>query len=126
MKEFKEWALIELFGHQRIAGMISEQQLGGSAFVRVDVPASGDNKPFTKLFGPGAIYAITITDEFTATAAAKVYKVAPMDQWSIKDIMKSIEAVTMDRYEQDFDNYPIEDEISAADEKSERLFNFEN
>jgi hypothetical protein len=33
---FEEWALLELFGHQRLAGRVTEQQLGGASFVRVD------------------------------------------------------------------------------------------
>lgn len=87
MEKFEEWAIIDLFGHQKIAGRISEQQVGGSSFVRVDVPAIDKQKPFTKLFGPGAIYSITITDEETATAAANYYKPIPMDQWTVKDML---------------------------------------
>ena len=32
------WAIVEIFGHQRIAGFLSEQTIGGQSFVRVDVP----------------------------------------------------------------------------------------
>ena len=32
------WAIVEIFGHTRIAGRISEQSFGGAALVRVDVP----------------------------------------------------------------------------------------
>ncbi|MDD2657785.1 MAG: hypothetical protein PHD04_03970 [Candidatus Pacebacteria bacterium] len=46
--KFDEWAIIDLFGHQKIAGRVSEQQIGGASFVRVDVPLE---PPFTKLFG---------------------------------------------------------------------------
>lgn len=35
MEKFEEWAIIDLFGHQKIAGRISEQQIGGSSFVHV-------------------------------------------------------------------------------------------
>jgi len=42
------WAVVELFGHQRIAGKISEHNLGGT-FVRVDVPSVGGRPAFTKL-----------------------------------------------------------------------------
>ncbi|MBN1671180.1 MAG: hypothetical protein JXR37_09120 [Kiritimatiellae bacterium] len=86
---FEEWAIIELFGHQRIAGKVSNQEIGGACFIRVDVPPVEDRAGFTKLFGSGAIYAITITDEATATAAAGYYEPDPMNKWTIKEMLES-------------------------------------
>ena len=86
--KFEEWAIIELFGHKVIAGKVSEQQVGGCSFVRVDVPAVGKQKPFTRLFGNGAIYSINITDEETATAAADYYKPVPMEPWTVSDMLR--------------------------------------
>jgi hypothetical protein len=88
--EFDEWALIELMGHQRIAGRISEHQLGGNSFIRVDVPTTESAPAFTKIFNADAIYAITITDQITAIAAASTYHTVPMDTWSIKDAFKQL------------------------------------
>lgn len=85
---FSEWAILDLFGHQKIAGRVSEQQIGGASFVRVDVPEVLGQNAFTKLFGSGAIYSITITDEETARAAAAYWKPLPMETWTIKDMMK--------------------------------------
>ncbi len=31
-------AVVELFGHQRIAGKVTEQTVGSATFVRIDVP----------------------------------------------------------------------------------------
>ena len=39
---FNEWALVELFGHQKIVGKVTEATLAGGAFLRVDVPAFGE------------------------------------------------------------------------------------
>jgi len=36
---FDVWAILEIMGHTRIAGRVTEQALGGSALIRVDVPA---------------------------------------------------------------------------------------
>ena len=38
MDKIEMWGIIDLFGHQKVAGYISEAQIGGCAFVRVDVP----------------------------------------------------------------------------------------
>jgi hypothetical protein len=67
--EFREWALVEVMGHQRFAGEVSEQQIAGAAFVRVDVPEWNGRQGFTRLFSPGAIYAITPCSEQTAKRA---------------------------------------------------------
>lgn len=41
-EKFEQWAIVDLFGHTRIAGKVSEQVIGGCSFVRVDVPERGD------------------------------------------------------------------------------------
>lgn len=62
---FKAWAIVELFGHQRAAGEISEQAIGGETFIRIDVPRA-EGPPYTRLFGKGAIYCINICEEDAA------------------------------------------------------------
>jgi hypothetical protein len=87
-ERFEEWAIVELFGHQRIAGRVSEQTVGGTAFVRVDVPAREGVQPMTRLFGQGAIYSMTIVDEETAQLAAKGCMPEPMSQWTVQGLMR--------------------------------------
>lgn len=74
-EKFDQWALVEVFGHQRFAGRVTEQSIGGCSFVRVDVPAheaGGEMVPaYTKLFGQGAIYSITPISEDVARAALR-------------------------------------------------------
>lgn len=84
--KFECWALVELFGHQRIAGRVSEQAIGGCNFVRVDVPAVNGEPSFSKLFGNGAIYAITPVAEEIAVAAAKSYRTVPVSPYEIPEL----------------------------------------
>lgn len=83
---FTGWAIVELFGHQRIAGKVSEEVIGGSSFVRVDVPAIEDQAAFTKLYGGSAIYAITPTDEATAMRAVSSFRVVPVEMWRLVSV----------------------------------------
>ena len=76
------WAVIELFGHQRIAGRVSEHNLGGT-FVRVDVPAVDGRPAFTKLFGQNAIYGITFVDRDVALAAAERLAIRPVTPYDV-------------------------------------------
>ncbi|MFT4171789.1 MAG: hypothetical protein QM639_04465 [Rhodocyclaceae bacterium] len=83
---FDCWAIVELFGHQRIAGRVTEASVGGCAFVRVDVPAAGDVPAYTRLFGNGAIYAINPVTEELARAAAAQYRAAPVTSFDLPEL----------------------------------------
>ncbi|OPY76756.1 MAG: hypothetical protein A4E65_03106 [Syntrophorhabdus sp. PtaU1.Bin153] len=85
MNEKKEtWAIVELFGHQVIVGKLSEHNVGGCSFVRVDVPKTDNCPAYTRLFGNGAIYSITPCDEETATAAVRYHEIRPMNEFSAR------------------------------------------
>lgn len=76
--KFDQFCIIELFGHNRIAGRVTEQAIGGQSFVRVDVPETQKRGAFTRFFGNGAIYSITPVDENIAQAAAEQLWVEPV------------------------------------------------
>jgi hypothetical protein len=66
--ELKGWALVELFGHQRIVGFLTQQTFGSGVLFRVDVPdlkkaSEVIRKGFTRYFGLSSIYSITPIDE---------------------------------------------------------------
>lgn len=87
--KFDSWAVVELFGHQQIAGRVTEASIGGCSFLRVDVPdqpalpASGyyNDRPevpaYTRYFGQGAIYALNPCTEAAARSVAARIRVSP-------------------------------------------------
>lgn len=83
-EKFEAWALVEVMGHQRYAGKVTEQAIGGCNFVRVDVPdippvnGEGARAGFTKLLGQSSIFAITPVTEATARKMAAQYHNAPV------------------------------------------------
>ncbi|WP_207000657.1 hypothetical protein [Trinickia mobilis] len=97
-EKFEQWAIVELFGHQRIAGRISEQTIGGCAFVRVDVPAlpADDTyiatQAFTKLYGNGAIYAMSFVDEAAALMAARQLRLQPISAFELRRALENLPA----------------------------------
>lgn len=82
-QSYEGWAIVELFGRNMIAGHVSEQQIGGASFVRVDVPATAAQPAFTKFFGAQAIYGITPTTEEIARAAAARLHTRPVECWVV-------------------------------------------
>lgn len=103
--------ILELMGHNRIAGMVSEQELGATKFVRVDVPAVDDQQAFTKLYGPQAIYAVTPCDEATMLQAVRAFRTVPIERWHLQvNAPASLPAGDDDDYE-DYDDDDDEVEL---------------
>jgi hypothetical protein len=89
--QFEGWAVVEMFGHQKIAGRVSTEVYGQACLFRVDVPEMPERQivlehydyidgqrvppgskvqrpaeqPYSKLIGPGAVYAINPCNEAT-------------------------------------------------------------
>lgn len=57
------WALVEIFGHDKIAGRISTRKFGTEVMFQVDVPGEGTAFEFTRLLNPKSIFAIQPTSE---------------------------------------------------------------
>lgn len=86
------WAVVEVMGHNTFAGRVREHVIGGTAFIRVDVPAIAESKEvqygneytypaipaFTKIIGAGSIYAITPCSEEIALKMAKRDRTKPV------------------------------------------------
>lgn len=83
-KTFDEWALVELFGHARIVGRVTEATIAGGTFIRVDVPdKDGNNTVFTRYFGPGAIYSMSPIDRDLALHLAAQQDSAPVKRYEM-------------------------------------------
>lgn len=68
--ELKSWALVEIFGHQRIVGWMTVDPPEFPGMIRVDVPdllkdGVVSRKGFTRYLGRAAIYGVTPVDEET-------------------------------------------------------------
>ncbi len=90
---FNEFCLVELFGHQKIVGRVSEATLAGGAFLRVDVPAVAENKAFTRFYGPSAIYSISpVTDEIAMGLIAQ-YRNEPVSRFDLPRLAEKVQEV---------------------------------
>lgn len=87
-QKFDMWCLVELFGHQKLSGKVSERNLGGAAFLQVDVPETTNNPAFTKILNPSAIYAINPIDEQTAKAYAENIESKPINTWDVHEFLR--------------------------------------
>ena len=101
---FQTWAILEIFGHQRYAGLVSEQTIGGASFVRIDVPAIEGQLAFTKLLGATAIYGITPVSEEIAKGMAGQMRKRPIDVFELpRDLQKRLPLAGREERDDEFE-----------------------
>jgi hypothetical protein len=84
-QKFEKWCIVELFGHQKLVGMVTEAQIGGCNFIRVDVPEVHGQPAFTRFYGEKAIYSITPVSEEVARAAMDYLRVRPVATYMLPE-----------------------------------------
>lgn len=77
---FAQWVVLELMGHRRLAGFLTEQEIAGNSFLRLDIPGQQGT---TQWYSPSAVYAITPTTEDIARAVAATSQPAPVQRWEL-------------------------------------------
>jgi hypothetical protein len=102
---FDQWAVVELFGHQKIAGRVTEEQHFGSILMRVDVPSTEARPGFTKFYGGSAIYALTPVSEDIARAMAVSLNARPVEEWRIAGLLSSGAHIEVTAVENDLDSW---------------------
>lgn len=92
---FEEWAVLELMGHRRVAGKVTEQQIAGAGFIRIDIPS---DPPATQFYAPSSVYAITPTTEEIARAIAKEGDHGPINRWELRRMLEAPAAADDDPF----------------------------
>lgn len=83
------WAVLELMGHRRLGGLVSEAELAGAKLIRIDVPgrdAAGAPNMTTQFYSPTALYCLTPTTEEVARAVASYNRVVPVHAYEVRRI----------------------------------------
>lgn len=125
---FSGWAIVELMGHRRLGGYVLEQDIAGTAFLRIDIPAprATDELPTiayeaeaTQFYAPGAVYCITPTTPTTedmARVVAASNRPAPVTEWELRRALPAApERTTEDEIEEHIDELGIEDDNGDRD-----------
>ncbi|MGR9088665.1 MAG: hypothetical protein ACU841_16570 [Gammaproteobacteria bacterium] len=104
--KFEAWGILELFGHLRLAGLITEQTIGSGAMIRIDIPAIGELPAYTRYFGNAAVYGITPTSESIARALAERLRAQPIQHYELPQIPDRVP----DAQDDDYDQFELDDD----------------
>jgi hypothetical protein len=82
---FEGWAILELMGHRRLAGYVSEELVGGSCMIRLDIPGPkrAGEVAATQFYSPSALYCLTPTTEELARQLAEALRPVPVHRWEL-------------------------------------------
>lgn len=80
---FEGWAIVELMGHRKVAGLVSSEEVGGVALIRIDVPGDNGVNVATQYYNPTALYCLTPTTEDLARKVARGNQPAPVTRWEL-------------------------------------------
>lgn len=78
---FEEWAVVELMGHVRIAGRLTEEERFGTKLGRIDIPR-GEGF-VTQYFGGASVYRVTPVSEEAARAVARRSQPEPVHRYEL-------------------------------------------
>jgi hypothetical protein len=82
---FDVWAIVEMLGHRRVIGHVTEQVIAGSGFIRVDSPGPDGSIAQTQFVAPASVYAITPISEFAARLATHSSTPEPVTVWDLPE-----------------------------------------
>jgi hypothetical protein len=83
-----EWGIVELMGHVRLAGRVSETERFGAKLGRIDIPdvsegAAPDAVLSTQFFHGSSLYRYTPCSEAAARVVAKSNQPQPVKPWEL-------------------------------------------
>lgn len=93
-QSYEGWAIVELMGHRRIAGRVSQAEQYGTAMLRIDVPSEKPEEFQTQFYGGPSIYCLTPTTEEVARAIAVRSRPTPVHAWEFPQLPRSAQTET--------------------------------
>ena len=86
-ESFDQWVVLSLLGHKRLAGKLTETNIAGAGFLRIDIPDKDGNTINTEYYSPSSVYSIQpVAKEIAITLATQI-STAPVSKYEIKHLL---------------------------------------
>lgn len=83
-EQFAEmWAVVELMGHVKMAGRVTEEEHFGTKLGRIDIPSRDGDGYVTQWFSGASIYRVTPVTEDVARAFSVTNVPQPVHRWEL-------------------------------------------
>ncbi len=82
---FEGWVILEVMGHRKLGGYLTEQTIAGKAFIRLDVTNTKGKQTATQFYSPESVYCITPTTEKIAVGYGTNNQPQPVQWWELPE-----------------------------------------
>jgi len=97
-KRFEAWMVLELMGHRKVAGYVSEESIFGGTMARIDIPTKVGKHGMefiTQYYGISSIYCATPILESDAINLARTYRPRPFEKYDLhRESLVNLEDIT--------------------------------
>ena len=83
---FSGWCVLELMGHRRLGGYVTEEQIAGTHMLRVDIHAPESDRVVTQYYSPTALFSMTPTTEDVARSVTR-HAPVPVSQFEVGHLL---------------------------------------
>lgn len=111
---FQQWAILELMGHVKLAGIVTEEERFGTKMGRIDIP-DGNGGFTTQYFGGSSVYRMTPTTEEIARHIAEDNQPTPVHPWQLRQLTSAAAPVDPD----DVDRECVDDDEDVDDDSGQ-------
>lgn len=86
-ESFDQWVILELMGHRRMGGRVTEQVIAGSALIRIDVYEGDAKEPtMTQFYSTSAVYCMTPVSENVARRFSERHMIPPISEYELPQL----------------------------------------
>jgi len=81
-EKFESWMILEIMGHRKLAGYVTEEEHAGIIMLRIDIP-NNKTEYTTQYYHPNSIFCITPINESDARKLSKAWRPQPFDYFDL-------------------------------------------
>ncbi len=112
---FSEWCIVEMLGHRKLAGLVTERVIAGKGFLQVQVPNKAGEMQ-TQLIPPESVYCITPTEAQICRKVAESCEPTTISKWDLRQLLAPPKEQQMTFYDHyDEDSYDAEEMEASGD-----------
>lgn len=83
-EKFEHWAIVEIMGHIKCAGLAKTVTFGNTVMLQIDIPETTMQPAHSKMYGMSSIFSISPVTEDVAKSHAEAWNLQPIVAYEVQ------------------------------------------